>query len=173
MALLFYVVARGSRGERDESDMFRYPAPLVRFVFVLSVGFPVVSAVVIYSTFSPRPRGFDLYLFFGIWTALLVAFLAGFAYLKRFYIKWAGDRIVIRGFRTRVVNMGQALRVVLIEGGRGGKELYIYDRSNALVLKIGSTLEDFEGLSSMVREYAERSGTRYEERDRWGNWIRS
>lgn len=173
LALLFYIVAREPRGESEDPDMFRYPARLVRFVLILGTGFPIAAGLVIYSTFNPRPHGLTLYLFFGIWTALLVMFLTGYAYLKRFYIRCAGDKIVVHGLRSRVVDMDQAGKVVLVEGGRGGKELYIYDRSGVRVLKIGSSIRDFEDLSSTVRHHAKRRGIEYAERDKWGEWTRS
>lgn len=172
MALLFYISAREPRGEKEDRDTFRYPVPLVRFVLFLGTGFSIVSGLVVYSTFNPRPHGLDLYLFFSTWTALLIAFLTGYAYLKRFYIRCTADRIEVHGFRSRIIDMREAGKVVLLEGGRGGKELYIYDRSSAPVLKIGSSIQDFPGLLGVVRQQAERRGIEYAERDKWGKWTR-
>jgi hypothetical protein len=173
LAVLFYFAGRERHQTEDGFEVYRYPRVAAKFVLAFAVVFPMTGAVFVYETFHQKPRGGELALYFGVWGMFFVFFQLGYLYLQRFQIKLRDDRLEIRGFRTRIVDVRGIRRFVLVQGGRGGQELSVYDGSNVKLLTVSSSIQDFGDLVTNLRARTTRSGgVRYESRDMWGKWTR-
>jgi hypothetical protein len=172
LASLLAFSGRQRHEVKDGVDRFGYPSILIWVAFGGIVFFLLVPfAVYFLATPNRNPKQlFILLVIFGVIAALVAC---GYLHMKRFFVEVAGDELHVGGLgKTRQVSLRDVQKIVVVEGGKGGKEITVYGRSNAILLKASSTIRDFDELLAMIQQRVPARGVAYEYRDKWGKWTR-
>ena len=83
-----------------------------------------------------------------------------------FYIEVGKDNLKVGGLgQSRAISLRDVRRVVVIEGGRGAKEISTDADGAKLLLNTASTMQEFEELPASVKQRRPSQGVRYEYRD--------
>jgi hypothetical protein len=73
-------------------------------------------------------------------------------------------RISINSTEETLQNVG---KIVLIEGGKGGMAMVVYDRANMILQRTSSAIQNVEELLEIIRQRLPAHGVNYEYRDKW------
>lgn len=172
---LAILVAVGSRQRHEATagrDYFRYQSVYVWTAFAGIILFLAVPFIV-YLVPSKNGTLPQLYDAMGIFWSIAALMGWGFLYTRKHCIEINGDIVSIHSIRRSYdVVLRDVSRFLLVQGGRGGQELSLYDFKDKRLLFAASTLQDFDGLVAIIKSKLSRHAVRYEYRDRLGKWIR-
>jgi hypothetical protein len=173
LAVILYLAAREHRQKSGETYIFRYPTIWLRVIAFLT---PVYScaALFIYSRdpLVPRSSGFILTLavLFG---GMTVFHALGYFYLKLYEVRVSGGRLYVKIWsREKSISFDQVNQILVVKGGNGVTELTLLDDNGRVLYKVGSTIQDFADLVSLVEECASaRRDVTVRRRDEFGRWV--
>jgi len=172
LGLLLFASGRQGHEERDGADIYRYPSSIVWVIFG-GVVFCLLVPFVVYFFATPDRHPSQLCIPVAVFGSLAGLFAWGYLYYRKFYIVISGDAVCVGGLSgTREATLTDVTRFALIEGGKGGRELSVYDGRGALILKASSTIQDFDDLVAVIRRRIRGHKVLYEYRDKWGKWTR-
>jgi hypothetical protein len=158
---------------REKVDIYRYPSLLLRAIIFFTPVYGVV-AMFIYHISPQKPSGPGLLIFVLLFGGLMIANTFSYLYFKHFSIEMSDEAFTIRTLmRVKTVPFSEVRRVLVIHGARSGTALRLAGRSDEKLLKIGSSLEDFDSLVWLVKKNAHKRGIAVRERDRAGKWSES
>lgn len=172
---IFLIFARRQHHEvHSNSETYRYPSLLLN---VIALGTPLygVFAAFIYTRNPevPRSAGFVTALTIVFGTFMLGNTVAYF-YFRSFSVDISKSQIVVSSWgRRRAIPWDTVASIRLITGRQGLGEMRLFDQSKGLLLKVGSSIQDYEDLVWSVKDNTRRAGVVVRERDGKGNWSES
>jgi len=172
IVILLTFGARQRHRFADGVDVFRYPSVFVWTAFAGIIFFSAVPFIV-YFLATPNKNPAQLYLPVAIFGSIALLMAWAYLHMRKFYVAVSDATLEIGGIgATRVVPFRDVRRIVIVEGGKGGKELSAYDRENRLLLRTSSVIQDFEELLSMVMQRIPARDVQRDHRDKWGKWSK-
>jgi len=174
LGILMIFARRQHHEIHDSSETYRYPSLLLN---VIALGTPLygVFAALIYTRDPgvPRSPGFIVALTIVFGTFMLGNTVAYF-YFRSFSIDVSNSQVVVSSWgRRRTIPWESVASIRLITGRQGLGEMRLFDQSQRQLLKVGSSIQDYEDLVWSVKDNTRRAGVVIRERDRKGNWSES
>jgi hypothetical protein len=174
LGILLVLAGRQRHKIIDGTDVFRYPSALLN---VVAIGTPVygVLAALIYLRPPPGPRTAT---FVATLAIVFGAFMIGNTLAYFFFITFHVETnktslTVARWGQRKTIQWNKLAIISLIEGRKGGRELKVLNRENRVILKVSSTIEDFDDLVWALKNYTRSMGVLVRERDQTGKWSES
>jgi hypothetical protein len=174
LGILLIFARRQHHGIHHDSEVYRYPS---LYLNVIALGTPIygVFAAIIYTRNPeiPRSAGFITALTIVFGTFMLGISVAYF-YFRSFSIDITDSRIIASSWgRRRTILWDSIASIRLVTGRQGLGEMRLFNQSNKLLLRVGSSIQDYEDLVWSVKVNTRRSGVVIHERDRNGIWSES
>lgn len=117
---------------------------------------------------SALPFGACLFLLIGATTACALIY----ASVTRRCVRVTHSHVHIQElFSARDIPFSEISEVNLLQGGKAPPVLKLLDRSHKTLAAIGGSLENFESLTTLIKERAATAGAPYRYRDMWGRWT--
>lgn len=173
LAALLHISSSARLTSGDAKDTFRPKASLL-WVMLLGIPFYVFAATVIYLTWVPPPTGIALYLFIVVCAAVILGLVFAYWYYKAFHIKLYGDHLeTLTLFGTHSVKFSEICKFDLVDGGRGGQELKLFDSAGTILFTSSSSVNNFDELVISIRRRLHNQPVVFRHRDSLGNWTES
>lgn len=174
LGILLIFARRQHHEIHDNSEIYRYPSLLLN---VVALGTPLygVFAAIIYTRNPevPRSAGFISALTIVFGTFMLGNTVAYF-YFWSFSIDINDSRMIVSTWgRRRTIPWDWIASIRLVTGRQGLGEMRLFDQSQKLLLRVGSSIQDYEDLVWSVKNNTRRTGVVIRERDGKGNWSES
>lgn len=171
LTTIFLVLGLIKNKPRGVVGFYFYPK---KYVWLVFSGLPTllfVGAVII--LVSPESS----WRYPTIGAAIGVLFIGSYSilylHIRSYYVKVEAGAIVFGSlFFIRQFNLRDVRRFVVLEGGRGGQFLELYDVTNRMLFSAADTIQDFPDLMAQVRRQLSISTVSFESRDKWGTWTR-
>jgi hypothetical protein len=171
LAILVAIGGRQRHEATSDRDFFRYQSVYVWTAFA-GIIFFLAAPFVVYIVPSKNDTPSQLYDAMGVFWSIAALMGWGFLYMRKHCIEINGDIVSIHRIRRSYdIALRDVSRFVLVQGGRGGQELSLYDFKDKRLLFAASTLQDFDGLVATIKSKLSHHAVRYEYRDRLGKWI--
>jgi hypothetical protein len=173
VAILLWFAGRQRHDRRDGADLFRYPSMLLTVIGMLTPAYGLMGAF-IYSRYPQGPSKMSLLRLAAVFGLFIVGNSLVYLYLRSFSVEITDTLLTVRSFiGIRSVRFADVRTVCCIAGRRGGAELRLLGSGDRQLFKIGSTIQDFDELVTLIRNNSQMRGVRLRECDRSGRWSES
>jgi hypothetical protein len=167
---LLWFARRQHRTKREIGELFAYPSVYRYFAAFMILFFLAAGFYATHGGAAKRPAEFEStisWLMAGGFCGLAMWALLLFT---RYSISIVGTTVRINGILTeRSFDLREVREAVVLEGYRGARDLLVSDASGQILMKVGSTIQDFDDLIDVLRRGLAEYGVAVRRRDMMGN----